>query len=149
MTGLEVIRALGLGVHVVAGGGALLLAAALLLGPDRWAGRTGRWYGAAVLTTAATAVLLAGPGSGLPGPVRLVLVAVAVASAAAAQVGLHRLRAGVDGAGRLLHGSVVSLVTAVAVVSTPPAGWVAVVLGGTLWVELNSRRGAARPVVRA
>lgn len=126
--------------HVVAGSVALLLAVPLVIGRLRWEGRVGVGYGSAVGMSGVTAVALLGAGSSLPPAVRVLLLAVAVATTAAAVVGLRRARQGSAGSRRLLHGSVVSLVTAVAVVSGPPALWVAVAVTGTLWVELGQRR---------
>lgn len=143
---MDVVAAVRLAVlvlHVAAGAVALGLAAVLLLGRRPCTGRVGTAYGTGVTVVGVTAVALAGPGSELPVPVRAVLVVVAVATVAAAAVGLRRHRRAAAGE-RLLHGSVVSLLTAVAVVSTPPAVWVAVAVTGTAGVELRLRARAAR-----
>jgi len=134
------LRSALLVVHVATGSAALLLAVPLVTGRLRWAGRAGLGFGTAVVMSGATAILLLGAGSSMPTPARLVLLAIAVATSVAATVGLRRARRGVAGSRRLLHGSVVSLVTAVAVVSGPPALWLAVGVTGTLWVELGQRR---------
>ena len=128
-----------LAAHVGSGGAALLLAAALLV-RGGWTGGAGRAYGRLVVAVAVTAVGLAAAGSTLPAPVRALLVVLAVATAAAAQRGLVLARRRAGGATRLLGGSVTSLVTAFAVVSTPPALWLPVALAGTLLTERGVRR---------
>lgn len=137
------MRAALLGVHIGAGTLALGLAAALLCRRGGWTGRTGLAYLAAVLVTGGTAAVLVAPGSTLPQPVRAVLLAVAVATAWAALTGRARAVRGLPGARRRLDGSVVSLVTAVAVVSAPVAVWVAVAVVGTACAEVAAARRRA------
>lgn len=138
------MRAALLGLHVLAGGAALLLAAVLLL-RGGWGGRRGAAYVVAVVVVCGSAVLLAGPGSALPVGARGVLCAVAAVSAWAAVTGRAREVAGPRGGRRRLDGSVVSLVTAVAVVSAPAAVWVAVAAAGTVLAEVAEIR-RARPL---
>lgn len=140
------MRAALLAVHVVAGTVALLLAAWLLV-LDGWAGRAGAAYRVAVVVVGATAVVLAGPDSSLPAAVRAVLVVVAAATVWAVVTGRRRAVAGLPGARRRLDGSVVSLVTAVAVVSAPVPAWVAVGLAGTTLAE--AAQGRRRRALRA
>lgn len=71
------------------------------------------------------------------------LLVVAAATAWAAVTGRARAVRGVPGARRRLDGSVVSLVTAVAVVSAPVAVWVVVAVAGTACAELASARRRA------
>ena len=141
------LRTVLLAVHVAAGSAALLLALALLVRRGSWAGPGGGAYLAAVLSACGTALVLAAWGSDLPGAARVVLAVVAGLTAAAAAAGVRGARRRTAGHLRLLHGSVVSLVTAVAVVSAPVAVWIAVAVLGTVLVEraASRRRRAARP----
>lgn len=126
--------------HVAAGALALLLAWGLLAGRGRWAGRAGRAYGGLVAAGCGSALVLTGWQSGLPASARVVLAVVAVATVTAAVAGLTGARVGSPGHLRLLHGSVVSLVTAVAVVSAPVGVWIVVAVAGTLLVEATAAR---------
>ena len=138
------LRDLLLGAHVAAGSAALVLAA-VLLARGGWPGQAGRAYGALVTGVAATAIALSAVGSTLPAPVRALLAVLALGTAAAAWRGLALARRGAPGATRLLGGSVTSLVSALAVVSTPPALWLVVALAGTLLTEQGVRRARLRP----
>lgn len=129
-----------LALHVAAGSLALLLALPLVAGWLSWNGRAGSCYSGLVLLVGTTALALVGPGSTLPTSVRALLLLVALATCAAAGLGLRRRHAR---SLRLLRGSVVSLVTAVAVVSGPTPLWLATALVGTAWVELAHRRAVA------
>lgn len=138
------LRAVLLTVHVAAGSAALLVALALLVRRGGWASPGGGGaYLAAVLSACGTAVALSGPGSSLPASARVVLVGVAVLTAAAATAGVRGARRGSSGHLRLLHGSIVSLVTAVTVVSAPVVVWVAVAALGTALVEVAAHRRSA------
>lgn len=137
------MRDLLLGGHIAVGVGALLLAVALLAGRGHWSGAAGRLYGVLVLATCASALMLTGWQSALPGAARVVLAVVALATVAATAAGLAGARRGTTGHLRLLHGSVVSLATAVAVVSAPVVVWVAVAVAGTAVVEVTSSRRRA------
>lgn len=159
-------RAVLLAVHVAAGSAALLIGGRVLLSGVRqyWGGGWGRAYGGCVVVLAGTALVLAGPGSGLPVVVRVVLAVLALATVIAALRGLalsrgpaaHDVR---PDALRLLWGSVTSLVSALAVVSAPPVVWVTVVVAGTAaterwrlrcraWPPLCDRQRQGRDVVR-
>lgn len=137
-------------LHVVAGSAALVLAAGLLVRVGSWHGRAGAAYTGLVVVVGGTAVVLAGPGSALPGGVRAALVAVAALTGWAAVSGRRRALTGRPGARRRLDGSVVSLVTAVAVVSAPVVAWVAVALVGTAVAEgAQARRGRRDVTLRS
>lgn len=134
------VRSVLLAVHIAAGSAALLMALGLLVRRGGWAGPAGTVYLVTVLSACATAIVLSAPGSSLPVSARGVLVGVAVLTAAAATAGVRGARRGAAGHLRLLHGSVVSLVTAVAVVSAPVVVWVAVAASGTVLVEVTAHR---------
>lgn len=141
------LRTILLAVHVGAGALALLLALGLLAGRRGWAGAGGATYLVAVLTTCGTAAVLASAGISLPMSARVVLLVVALLTAAAAASGVRRARRGSGEHLRLLHGSVVSLVTAVAVVSAPVVVWVVVTAVGTVLVEVAAHRRRSRRAV--
>ncbi|MBA2560064.1 MAG: hypothetical protein H0V07_09290 [Propionibacteriales bacterium] len=145
-----------LATHVASGTAALLLASVVLASGWRqdWTSPLGRAYVAAVCLVAFTALLLVtSTGSTLPPGVRALLGVVAVVTAAAAVRGLRIARRRPGDADwrpthlRLMWGSVTSLVSAVAVVSAPPALWIAVIIAGTALTEYSYRRARRGPVV--
>lgn len=135
------LRTLVLAVHLVSGAAALLLAAVVMasgVGSGRrqdWTSRTGRAYVAAVCVVALSSLGLVTTGSTLPSAVQALLAVVAVCTAAAALYGQRLARRRPPDSDRwrpahlrLMCGSVTSLVSAVAVVSAPPAVWVPVIV---------------------
>ncbi len=141
-------------VHVAAGITALLCAAVVMAAGSRqdWGTGWGAGYVAGVGVTAASAVALTGPGATLPPAVRVLLLVVAVLTASAAARGLQLARRPPTGRGsarpvqlRLLWGSVTSLVSAVAVVSTPVGIWVPVIITGVALTECGYQRVKVDP----
>lgn len=135
------LRTVILAVHLLSGAAALLLAAVVMasgVGTGRrqdWTSPPGRAYVAAVCVVALSALGLVTTGSTLPSAVQVLLAAVAACTAAAALYGQRLALRRAPEVGRrrpahlqLMWGSVTSLVSAVAVVSAPPAVWIPVIV---------------------